>query len=91
MSRYAACFVEEYRTLSLVEDIAEYLAGFDRQLEVVRASLATAGLEPEAEPERSDPRWCCGRGCHPCIITVYLEAAEVWMVRQQRRIEAAQT
>lgn len=89
MPRYAARIVEGCSTLSLIEDIAEHVAGFNRRLDAMRAAVAAAGLEPEVEPEQPDPRWCCGRGCHPCIFTVYFEAAEAWMARARQRIAAA--
>ena len=47
----------------------------------VSAAAAREGRELAAPPERSQVQSCCGRGCDPCIFTVYYAALHAWYLQ----------
>ena len=61
--------------------VPESLVEAQQLLAEVSVAAATEGRELAAPPEQPHVQSCCGRGCDPCIFTVYYAALHAWYVR----------
>jgi len=75
--------------MNFAESLAEPLVDAQSKIETLQAAARAKGLTLRAPPEPLDPRSCCGRGCHPCMVTYYLDAVDAWREDARQRLASA--
>jgi hypothetical protein len=65
--------------------IPESLSGARALIAAVQGKAAALGRNIPEPPEEPLPGNCCGRGCEPCIFTVYYRALDEWRKDVERQ------